>query len=88
MRRILLSCLLVATFQQPIGTSMQGFVMEHRVSWCEGFALPILIEQQMRSGEDGPFIGGAQSNYYPVPKTEAEQNPTPSPGTSAPTWAP
>ena len=88
MRGILLTCLLVATFQQPIGNSMQGLVMQHTVRWCEGFALPILIEQQMLSGENGATIGGAQSNYYPVPKTEAEQNPTPSPGTSAPTWAP
>ena len=85
---ILLACLLVATFQQPIGHSMQGFVMEYRVSWCEGFMLPIRIDRQMRQGEDGPPVGAATTDYYPTPKTQAEENPVPSPGANPPTWAP
>ena len=75
MNRILLACLLVATFEQPIGHGMQGFVMRHTVSWCEGFALPILFEQQMLQGENGPPVSGARSNYYPVPKSPEEQSP-------------
>lgn len=80
--KILLACLLVATFEQPIGTSMQGFVMRHTISWCEGFMLPILVEQQMLQGENGPEIGGKRSNYYPVPKSPEEQSPEaqPTPG--------
>mgnify|MGYP001574654951 FL=1 len=88
MNRILLACLLVATFQQPIGNSMQGFVMQHTVAWCEEFNLPIRIESQMRQGEDGPLIGEAKTDYYPVPKTKEDENPAPSPGANPPTWAP
>ena len=88
MTRILLACLLVATFQQPIGNSMQGFVMQHTVAWCEEFNLPIRIESQVLQGEAGHPIGQAQTNYYPVPKTKKDENPAPSKGANPPTWAP
>lgn len=90
MNHVLLACLLVATFQQPIGHTTQGFVMQYTVRWCEGFALPILVEQQMLHGENGPLIGEARSNYYPVPKSPAEQSPEaqPTPVPPAATWGP
>ena len=90
MKQILLACLLVATFDQPIGTSMQGFVMRHTVSWCEGFHLPIQIKQQMLQGENGPVIGEARTDYYPTPNEKADESPEPSrlPTAPPPTWAP
>ena len=88
MTRILVACLLVATFQQPIGNSMQGFVMQHTVAWCEEFNLPIRIESQIRQGEDGPLVGEARTSYYSVPKTQKDENPAPSPGAHPPPWAP
>jgi len=88
MGRVLLSCLLVATFQQPIGSSMQGFVMEHTVSWCEGFPLPIRIESQVRQGEVGLPVGSTRIDYYPVPQTKEGENPEPSSIPTPPTWAP
>ena len=84
---ILLACLLVATFRQPIGHSMQGFVMQYTIAWCEGFMLPIRIESQMLLGEGGPPVGGTKTDYYPVPKTKEDENPAPSTGANPPTWA-
>ena len=85
---VLGACFVVATFQQPIGNSMQGFVMQHTVAWCDGFQLPIRIESQMLQGEDGPPVGGIRTDYYAVPKTKEDENPAPSQGANPPTWAP
>ncbi len=75
MTRILLACLLVATFQQPIGTSMQGFVMEHRVRWCEGTPLPILIERQVFRGDTGDAMGGGAVQLLPGPEVSGGAEP-------------
>lgn len=75
MRHILLACLLVATFDQVIGNSVQGFVMRHEVQWCEGADFPVLIESSVRLGEDGPAVGTIQRRYYAVPKAGSDQTP-------------
>ena len=75
MTRILLACLLVVTFESPIGNSMQGFVMRHAVQWCEGADFPILIESSVWLGADGPQAGATQHHYYAVPKEGSDQTP-------------
>lgn len=67
-----MACLLVAAFESPIGHSMQGFVMRHEIQWCPGADFPILLQSEMREGEDGPRRGTTQRRYYAVPTPGAE----------------
>ncbi len=82
--RILLGCLLVATFESPIGHSMESFVLRYEVRWCGHFDTPkIQVVEQVVNGRTGATVGAPRTTDYPVPEADAAG--TLSPPTD-PTW--
>ncbi len=75
-----MGCVLVATFEQPIGHSMEGFVLKHVVYWCQPqYGTPNLkIERQVVNGRTGQAMGSSDWNFYEVPiKHAATESPAP-----------
>lgn len=74
MTRILLTCLLIATFESPIGQSIDGYVIRHTVSWwCPDYdAGPrLMIEERVVDNKTGKTIGRANEHLYSVPTKDA-----------------
>lgn len=68
-RSLLLACVLVATFESPIGNSMDSFVLRYEVRFCPEFLKPHLqIIEQVVNGRTEATIGAPRSTYYPLPE--------------------
>ena len=81
MRGVLLACLLVVTFEQPIGHSMDGFLIRYTVSWCPDHYLgpQIQVEERVVNGKTDAMIGAPRTTFYPVPGAPAPAAPKPEP---------
>ena len=81
MRQILLACALVATFESPIGNSMDSFVLKYEVHHCPGASGDHLkVVEQVVNGRTEATVGAPRSTYYPIPKADpAAPQPEPMP---------
>jgi hypothetical protein len=63
---LLLTCLLVATFESPIGQSIDGYVIQHTIEWCPDYydGPRIRIVEEVVNGADGRRIGAPRENFY------------------------
>ena len=65
-------CLLVATFESPIGNSMDSFVLKYEVHYCPGTSGDhIKVIEQVVNGRTEATIGAPRSTFYPVPSRDA-----------------
>lgn len=62
-------CLMVATFESPIGQSIDGYVIRHTVSWCPDYynGPRIQIEEQVVDNKTGKTIGRANERLFELP---------------------
>lgn len=87
MTRILLTCLLIATFESPIGQSMDSFVLKYEVRYCAAFINPHLqIIEQVVNGKTGARAGNPRSTYYPLPEAGQTEPVVPTPDPTG--WLP
>ena len=72
-RYLVAVCLMVATFESPIGQSVDGYVIRHTVSWCpDHYAGPSLqIEERVVDNKTGATIGRANELFFQLPTKDA-----------------
>ena len=82
MRQILVVCALVATFESPIGQSIDGYVIRHTVEWCPDYynGPRIRIDERVVNGTTGAIIGRSRERLFELPTkdkpaTETAQDP-------------
>jgi len=71
-RYLITVCLMVATFESPIGQSIDGYVIRHTVSWCPDYydGPRIQIEERVVDNRTGATLGRANERLYSVPTKE------------------
>jgi len=80
MNRTLLACALVAVLEQPIGQSMDGFVIRYTINYCHDYAEPIQIIEEVLNGRTEKTVGQPRSNSYAIPpKPDEPATPPPTP---------
>lgn len=62
-------CLVVATFESPIGQSIEGYVIQHTVSWCPDYydGPRITVKEQVVDNKTGKTIGAPRERIFSLP---------------------
>lgn len=82
-RYLLTVCLLVATFESPIGQSIDSYVVRHTVEWCPDYydkGPRLRIDERVVNGTTGVIIGAPRERLFELPTqdkpaTETEPGP-------------
>lgn len=70
---LLTACFIVATFESPIGQSVDGYVIRHTVSWCPDYydgSPRIHIEERVVDNKAGRMIGNPAERIFTLPTHE------------------
>lgn len=71
-RYLVAVCLMVATFESPIGQSIDGYVVRHTVEWCPDYynGPRIRIDERVVNGTTGAIIGKPRERLFELPTPE------------------